>query len=67
MVTVEVPVPAEDVSTPMRNMRQWLDDMRFDPSSFALREIAGHFVVRVRFKSAFEAAAFAEQFAGRVL
>jgi hypothetical protein len=67
MVTVEVPVPAEDVSTPMRNMRQWLDDMRFDPSSFALREIAGHFVVRVRFKSAFEAAAFAEHFAGRVL
>jgi hypothetical protein len=67
MMTVEIPVPAEDVSTPMRNMRQWLDDMRFDPSSFALREIAGHFVVRVRFKSSLEAAAFAKHFAGRVL
>jgi hypothetical protein len=67
MKTVEIPVPAEDVSTPMRNMRQWLDDMRFDPSSFAWREIAGHFVIRVRFKSASEAAAFAERFAGREL
>jgi hypothetical protein len=64
---VEVPVPSEDVSTPMRNMRQWLDDMRFDPSNFTLREIAGHFVVRVRFTSTSEAAAFADRFAGRVL
>jgi hypothetical protein len=67
MMTVEVPVPAEDVNTPARNMRQWLDDSRFDPSSFALREIAGHFVVRVRFTSPSEAAAFAERFAGRML
>jgi hypothetical protein len=34
MTTVEVPVPADDVSTPMRDMRQCLDDMRFNPSSF---------------------------------
>jgi hypothetical protein len=67
MMTVEVPVPTDDISTPMRNMRQWLDDMRFDPSSFTLREIAGHFVVRVRFTSTSEAGAFAERFAGRVL
>ena len=67
MVTVEVPVPADDVSTPMRNMRQWLDDMRFEASSLTWREIAGGIVVRVGFKSAEEAAAFAEHFAGRVL
>jgi hypothetical protein len=67
MVTVEVPVPAEDVSTPMRKMREWLDDMRFDPANFMIKEAAGRFVVRVRFKAAEEAAAFAERFAGRVL
>jgi hypothetical protein len=67
VVTVEVPVPTDDVSTPMRNMRQWLDDMRFDPSKFNWKETAGHFVVLVNFKIAAEAIAFAEQFAGRVL
>ena len=67
MMTVEVPVPAEDVSTPMRNMRQWLDQMRFDPSKFMMQEATGRFVVRVRFKAVEEAVAFAEQFAGRVL
>jgi hypothetical protein len=67
MTTVEVPVPAHDVSTPMRDMRQWLDDMRFNPSSFTWRETAGRFVVRVRFKVSEEAVAFAEHFAGRVL
>jgi transcriptional regulator with XRE-family HTH domain len=49
MRIVEVPVPAEDVSTPMRNMRQWLDHMRFDPSCFTFKETRGHFAVRVRF------------------
>jgi hypothetical protein len=67
VVTVEVPVPTDDVSTPMRNMRQWLDDMRFEASNLTWREIAGDIVVRVGFKSAEEAAAFAEHFAGRVL
>jgi hypothetical protein len=32
MTIVEVPVPADDISTPMRNMRRWLDD-RPHPSS----------------------------------
>jgi hypothetical protein len=67
MTIVEVPVPADDVSTPMRKMRQWLDHMRFDPSSFNWREINGRFVVRVGFKAAEEAAVFAKHFAGRVL
>ena len=67
MVTVEVPVTTDDVSTPMRNMRQWLDDMRFEASSLTWREVDGGIVVRVGFKSADEAAAFAEHFAGRVL
>ena len=67
MVTVEVPVSSDDVSTPMRNMRQWLDDMRFNPSSLTWTVIAGAIVVRVGFMAVKEAIAFAEQFAGRVL
>jgi hypothetical protein len=67
MMTIEVRVPAGDVSTPMRNMRQWLDDMRFDPSSFNWTEIAGRAAVWVKFKATEEAIAFAERFAGRVL
>ena len=67
MMTVEVPAPAKDVCTPVRKIREWLDDMRFDTVSFAWSEAAGRFVVRVRFKAAEEAVAFAEQFAGRVV
>jgi hypothetical protein len=68
-MTVEVPVPANAVGAAMLDMRRWLDDMnmRFRPSRFIRREIAGRFVVRVGFKSAEEAIAFAEHFAGRVL
>jgi hypothetical protein len=67
VVTVEVPVATDEVITPMRKMRQWLDEMRFDASILTWRESADRFVVRVGFKVAEEAAAFAEQFAGRVL
>jgi hypothetical protein len=67
MTIVEVPVPADDVSTPMRKMRRWLDDMRFDALSFAWIEIDRRTVVRCKFKAAEEAAAFAKHFAGRVL
>jgi hypothetical protein len=66
-MTVEVPVPANAVGAAMLDMRRWLDDMRFRPSRFIRREIAGRFVVRARFNVAEEAAAFAEHFAGRVL
>ena len=40
---------------------------RFEASSLTWREIAGGIVVRVGFKAAEEAAAFAKHFAGRVL
>jgi hypothetical protein len=66
VVTVEVPVATDEVITPMRKMRR-LDEMRFDASILTWRESADRFVVRVGFKVAEEAAAFAEQFAGRVL
>jgi glutamate dehydrogenase/leucine dehydrogenase len=67
VVTVEVPVPTNDVGTPMRKMRRWLDDMRFDRSSLTWTVITGSIVVRVGFKAVEEATAFAKHFAGRVL
>ena len=67
MVTVEVPVPTNDVGTPMRKMRRWLDDMRFDPSSLTWTVITGSITVRVGFAAVEEAAAFAKHFAGRLL
>jgi hypothetical protein len=67
MTTVEVPVPADDVNTPMRNMRRWLDDMQFNPSSFNWSETDGRTVIRIKFEVAEEAVAFAEHFGGRVL
>jgi hypothetical protein len=67
VVTVEVSVPTSDVGTPMRKMRRWLDDMRFDPSSLTWTVITGSIVVHVGFKAVEQAAAFAKHFAGRVL
>jgi hypothetical protein len=67
VVTVEVPVPANDVCTPMRTMRQWLDAIGFDASSFAWIETDGRTVIRVKFKINDEAVAFAEHFMGQLL
>jgi hypothetical protein len=68
MITVEVPVPSADVSTPMKAMRTWLDQVRIEPSRFGWEErTAKRAVVRVQFKVAEEAVMFAERFLGRVL
>lgn len=62
-MTVEIQVPADDVCTPMTSMRHWLDDVRFDPSTFAWDEAAGRTVVRLKFKIRRRP----DHFAGRVL
>ena len=67
MITVEVPVPSADVSTPMNAMRAWLDQVRIEPARFGWQETAMRAVVLVQFKVAEEAAMFAERFLGRVL
>jgi hypothetical protein len=67
MKTVEIPVPADDISTPMGNMRQWLDQKQLEPSIFIIDRTVGRMVVRVSFSVAEQAAAFAKNFAGRVL
>jgi hypothetical protein len=67
MKTVEIPVAADDISAPMSNMRQWLDQKQIESSRFSIKGAAGRFVVHIRFKIAEEALAFAKHFAGRVL
>jgi hypothetical protein len=66
MTTVEVPVPIDDVSTPMRKMREWLDQMRFNPLSFTGgRSTAASWCASGQVPA--EAVAFAKHFAGRGL
>ena len=51
----------------MTQMRIWLDDRRFEPSTFRYSHIGGSVVIRVDFKIHDEAIAFAEEFRGRML
>jgi hypothetical protein len=41
MKTVEIPVQADDISIPMRNMRQWLDQRQVEWSSFSILGLLG--------------------------
>ena len=61
---VEVPVAEDDLYEQMNRMRGWLDHQRFEPSSFRLLRTDTQQVVRVVFKIASEAAAFAAEFGG---
>jgi len=61
---VEVPVTEDDLDERMNRMRAWLDHQRFEPSSFRLLRTDTQQVVRVVFKIASEAAAFAAEFGG---
>jgi hypothetical protein len=67
MKTVEIPLPADDLRKPMSNMRQWLDQRQVESSGFSSKWVAGRFVLCIRFNVAAHAAAFAKDFAGRVL
>jgi hypothetical protein len=49
----------------MSEMRIWLDQNRFESSTFSCRDADFDVLVSVEFKAARQAAAFAERFAGR--
>jgi len=49
----------------MGAMRVWLDQHRFEPSSFSCRDIDEGVLVSLEFKIANQAQAFAERFGGR--
>jgi hypothetical protein len=49
----------------MSEMRIWLDQNRFESSTFSCRDAAYDVLVSVEFRAARQAVAFAERFAGR--
>jgi hypothetical protein len=66
MRTVEMSLRPTDLPTIMAEMRIWLDERGFEPSAFCCRDNGSGFLVRVDFKIAGEAEAFAGRFSGRV-
>jgi len=66
MRTVEMRLQPQELSGTMAAMRMWLDERRFEPSSFTCHGCGAGVLVRVDFKMAEEADAFARCFGGSV-
>ena len=66
MRTVEIRFQPQQLSGLMAAMRIWLDERRFEPSSFSCHDSGAGALVRVEFKVPGEADAFARRFGGRV-
>jgi hypothetical protein len=66
MRSVEMRLRPQELSGTMAAMRIWLDERRFEPSSFTCNDFGDGVVVRVDFKVAEEADAFARCFRGSV-
>jgi len=65
MYAVDVHVQPGELSRQMSAMRIWLDEHRFEPSTFSCRDTDDGTLVSIEFKVPREAEAFAEQFDGR--
>jgi hypothetical protein len=65
MFAVNVHVDQGDLSRQMSAMRMWLDEHRFEPSTFSCRDTDDGTIVCIEFKMPREAEAFAEKFDGR--
>ena len=65
MRAVEVRLPPRELSRRMGAMRIWLDEHRFEPSSFACRDSEYGVLVCLEFKIACQAEQFAERFGGQ--
>ena len=65
MYLVDIRMQPGDLSQQMSAMRLWLDDHRFEPSTFSCRDTDCGMLVSVEFKISREAAAFAERFDGQ--
>jgi hypothetical protein len=65
MHAVGIRLKPSDLSKQMAAMRLWLDEHRIEVSTFACRHIGDGMFVRVEFRLAHQAAAFAERFGGR--
>jgi hypothetical protein len=66
MRTVEMRLRPQELSGTMAAMRMWLDERRFEPSNFICHACGASVLVRVDFKVAKEADAFARCFGGGV-
>lgn len=66
MRTVEIDLRPSELSGEMAAMRVWLDERRFEPSSFTCYPNGLGVLVRMDFKVAREAEWFAQRFGGRV-
>jgi hypothetical protein len=66
MRTVEIHLEAGELCEQMAAMRMWLDDRRYEPSTFSSRDNGLGVVLRIDFKVAQEGDAFARRFGGRV-
>ena len=65
--TTEISTPEANFAAEMIRMRTWLDSRRFEPAVFRYDHVDGAVVIRVDFSIPEEAAAFAEEFGGRIL
>jgi hypothetical protein len=65
MYAVDIHVEQGDLSRKMSAMRIWLDEHRFEPSTFSCRDTDDGTLVCIEFKVPCEAEAFAERFDGR--
>ena len=65
MATTEVLIPdANDLFQRLTDMRVWLDDHRYEPSTFKYFHLDPGMMIRVSFKIGDEADAFAQKFGG---
>ena len=65
MYIVDIHVQPGDLSRQMSAMRIWLDEHRFEPSTFSCRDTDDGTLVCIEFKVPREAEAFAERFDGQ--
>ena len=68
MRTTEVPLFDEnDLTARLTDMRVWLDERRYDPSTFTYFFLDPGMKIRVTFKLDREAEAFAQEFGGTLV
>jgi hypothetical protein len=66
MHTAEIRLKSSALASSLSEMRSWLDGRRFEPASFDYFQDAASLIVRVSFKGAEQARAFAVKFGGTV-
>jgi hypothetical protein len=66
MSTVEIRLEAGELCEQMAAMRVWLDDRRWEPSTFSCHDEGPGVVLRIEFKIPHEGEAFARRFGGRL-